>query len=330
MKDINILAIETSCDETSASIIKNGNIEIGTVVLSQMDIHKKYGGVVPEIASRMHIENITLVLEELFEKTNCSMDYIDYIGVTNGPGLIGSLLIGIQAAKTLSFIYNKPLILVNHLHGHIYANRLIGDFKFPLISLIISGGHTDIIYMDKDFSFKKIGSTKDDAVGETYDKVARIMDIPYPGGPLLDKLSYEGKPIYKLPMPLDDNSYDFSFSGLKTAVKNLYSITSNINKKDLCSSFQDVVVKIITKKTMRAVKEYNVKQLLISGGVAANSGIRDKFKELCAENNIELLIPPIKYCTDNAAMIGCAAYYAIINDTSSEDDLSAFSTTDLK
>ncbi|MDD4624014.1 MAG: tRNA (adenosine(37)-N6)-threonylcarbamoyltransferase complex transferase subunit TsaD [Bacilli bacterium] len=330
MNDIYILAIETSCDETSASIIKNGNIEIGTVVLSQMDTHKKYGGVVPEIASRMHIENITLVFEELFEKTNLNMDNIDYIGVTNGPGLIGSLLIGIQAAKTISFIYNKPLIPINHLHGHIYANRLIGDFKFPLIALIISGGHTDIIYMEKDFSFKKIGSTKDDAVGETYDKVARIMDISYPGGPLVDKLSYEGKPIYKLPIPLDDNSYDFSFSGLKTAVRNLYNTSPNINKEDLCSSFQDVVVKIITKKTMRAVKEYNVKQLLISGGVAANSGLRTKFKELCEENNIELLIPPIKYCTDNAAMIGCAAYYAIKNDLLSENELSAFSTTDVK
>lgn len=328
MKDTYVLAIESSCDETSASIIKNGNIEIKTIVLSQMDTHKLYGGVVPEIASRMHIENITLVLEELLTSSNMTFDDIDFIAVTNGPGLIGSLLIGLQAAKTLSFIHNKPLIPVNHLHGHIYANRLVGDFEFPLISLIISGGHTDIIYMDKDYSFKKIGSTKDDAVGETYDKVARIIGLPYPGGPLLDKLAQTGTPNYDLPTPLDDNSYDFSFSGLKTAVKNLYN--ENINKEDLASSFQNVVVNIIAKKTMRAVKEYNVKQLLISGGVAANSGIRNKFKELCEKEGIDLLIPPIKYCTDNAAMIGSAAYYAYKNDVVSQLNLSAFSTTDEK
>ena len=330
MKDINILAIESSCDETSASIIKNGNIEIGTVVLSQMDTHKKYGGVVPEIASRMHIENITLVLQELLDKTNMTIDEINAIGVTNGPGLIGSLLIGLQTAKTLAFIHKKPLIPVNHIQGHIYANRLVGDFKFPLISLTISGGHTDIIYMDKDYSFKKLGSTRDDAVGETYDKVARIMNIPYPGGPLVDELAIVGNNTYSLPIPLDDDSYDFSFSGLKTAVKNLYNNTPNIIKEDLCSSFQEVVVKIITKKTMKAVEEYNVKQLLISGGVAANSGIRNKFKELCDEKGIELLIPPIKYCTDNAAMIGCAAYYAYNNDVLSDASISVFSTTDTK
>lgn len=328
MKDIYILAIETSCDETSASIIKNGNIEINTIVLSQMDTHKLYGGVVPEIASRMHIENITLVLEELLTSSNMTFDDIDFIAVTNGPGLIGSLLIGLQAAKTLSFIHNKPLIPVNHLHGHIYANRLVGEFEFPLISLIISGGHTDIIYMDKEYSFKTIGSTKDDAVGETYDKTARILGLPYPGGPLLDKLAQTGTPIYKLPTPLDDNSYDFSFSGLKTAVKNLYN--ENIGKEDLASSFQNVVVNIIAKKTMRAVKEYNVKQLLISGGVAANSGIRNKFKDLCNQEGIELLIPPIKYCTDNAAMIGSAAYYAYKNDIVSQLNLSVFSTTNEK
>lgn len=328
MKDIYILAIETSCDETSASIIKNGNVEIHTIVLSQIDTHKLYGGVVPEIASRMHIESITLVLEELLNKSNMTFKDIDFISVTNGPGLIGSLLIGLQAAKTLSFIHDIPLIPINHIHGHIYANRFAGDFKFPLISLVISGGHTDIIYMDKDYSFKKIGSTKDDAVGETYDKVARIMGLPYPGGPLLDKLAQSGNPIYKLPIPLDDDSYDFSFSGLKTAVKNMYN--ENIKKEDLAASFQDVVANIITKKTMRAVKKYNVKQLLISGGVAANSKIRNKFKELCEKENIELLIPSIRYCTDNAAMIGAAAYYRYKNDNLSQMNSSAFSTTDKK
>ncbi len=330
MKDKYILAIETSCDETSASIIKNGKEEIGTVVLSQMDVHKKYGGVVPEIASRMHIENITLVLEELLDLTKMKIDQVDSIAVTNGPGLIGSLLIGLEAAKTLSLIYNKPLIPINHLQGHIYANRLIGDFKFPLLALIISGGHTDLIYMDKDFSYKKIGGTKDDAIGETYDKVARIMNIPYPGGPLVDKYASIGEATYDLPTPLDDKSYDFSFSGLKTAVKNFYANNSDINIENLCASFQKVVVNIISKKTMRAIKEYDVKQLLIAGGVAANSGIRNKFKDLCEKENIDLLIPPIKYCTDNAAMIGCAAYYASIYDTTSYMDSSVFSTSDNK
>jgi N6-L-threonylcarbamoyladenine synthase len=333
MKDLIVLAIETSCDETSASIIKNGNEEIGTVVLSQMDIHKQYGGVVPEIASRHHIENITLVLEEVLEKADMTMDNIDAIGITYGPGLVGSLLIGLQAAKALAFIHNKPLIPVHHIAGHIYANRLVGEFKFPLIALVISGGHTDIIYMENDYEFKKIGGTLDDAVGEAYDKVARVIGLEYPGGPLIDKLAQTGEPTYNLPLPMDDNTYNFSFSGLKSAVINLVHNETQrgniINKEDLSKSFQDITVNILTKKTMRALKEYNAKQLLIAGGVAANSGIRNKFIELCKENNIELLIPPIKYCTDNAAMIGAAAYYAYNKGLKGDSFLNAKSTEDL-
>ncbi len=324
MKDIFVLAIETSCDETSASIVKNGTDEIATVVLTQMDIHKIYGGVVPEIASRHHIENITLVLEEALEKANMTMENIDLIAVTYGPGLIGSLLIGIQAAKTLAFVYDKPLIPVHHIAGHIYANKLIGTFKFPLISLVISGGHTDIIYMEDEYSFKKLGGTLDDAVGEAYDKVARVLGLEYPGGPMVDKLAQTGHLTYKLPIPLDDDSYNFSFSGLKSAVINLINKEQREGRKiiveDLAASFQDVVVNILTKKAMRAVKRYGVKQLLIAGGVSANSSIREGFNRLCKENNIELLIPKIQYCTDNATMIGCAAYYAykkgIISDYS--------------
>ena len=317
MKDKIILAIESSCDETSMSIIKNGHIEIATVTLSQMDIHKEYGGVVPEIASRNHIENITMVLDECLTKANIKMDDIDAIGVTYGPGLSGSLLVGLQCAKTLSFLYNKPLIPVHHIAGHIYANRLVGEFKFPLIALVVSGGHTDIILMKKDYSFEYLGGTLDDAIGEAYDKVARVIDLPYPGGPRIDKLAKEGKHTYNLPTPMDDDSYDFSFSGIKSAVINLAHNEkqrgNELNKADLACSFQETVVNIISKKTIKAIKEHNIKQLIVAGGVASNSGLRNKLQELCNENNIELLIPPIECCTDNAAMIGCAAYYALEN-----------------
>ena len=314
MNDIYILAIESSCDETSASIIKNGHEEISTVVLSQMDTHANYGGVVPEIASRMHIENITMVLEETIEKSKLTMDDITAIAVTYGPGLIGSLLIGVEAAKTLAYIYKKPLVPVHHIAGHIYANNLEKKMEFPLMALVVSGGHTELIYMEKNYDFKKIGGTLDDAVGEAYDKVARVLKLPYPGGPLVDKLAFLGKDNYDLPLPLDDNSYNFSFSGIKSAVINLRHNEeqrgNSINNENLACSFQNRVVKILTKKTMKALKEYNVKNLIIAGGVAANKGIRNEFEKLCAEAKVNLTIPPINRCTDNAAMIGAAGYYA--------------------
>lgn len=309
-----ILAIESSCDETSVSIILNGQEEIAMVVLSQMDTHAKFGGVVPEVASRMHIENITMVIEDCLNKASLTMDEIDAIAVTYGPGLIGSLLIGVTAAKTLSYLYNKPLIPVHHIAGHIYANNLVKPLEFPLIALVVSGGHTELIYMKEDYHFDKIGGTLDDAVGEAYDKVARVLGLPYPGGPLVDKNAHLGEPTYKLPTPLDDQSYNFSFSGLKSAIINLVNTEkmkgNAINVNNLCASFQEDVVNILTKKTMRALKEYNVKNLIIAGGVAANKGLREKMTLLCEENNINLIIPPMKYCTDNAAMIGAAAYYA--------------------
>lgn len=313
MKDVYILAIESSCDETSVSIIKNGNEEISTVVLSQIDIHKKFGGVVPEIASRSHVENITIVIDECLEKANMKVEDMDAIAVTYGPGLAGSLIVGVEAAKTLAMIYNKPLIGVHHIAGHIYANRLETELKFPLICLVISGGHTEIIYMKENYSFEKLGGTLDDSVGESYDKVARVMDVPYPGGPMIDKYAYEGKHTYNLPLPLDDDSYNFSFSGIKSAVINLVHNEkqrgNEINIYDLATSFQDVVVDVLTKKTMKAVKEYNVKQLLVAGGVSANSGVRERLKDLCNKENVELVVPKLAYCTDNAAMIGAAAYY---------------------
>ncbi len=314
MKKTYILAIESSCDETSVSIICDGKEEIATVVLSQMDTHANFGGVVPEVASRMHIENITMVLEECLEKANMKMEDVDAIAITYGPGLIGSLLIGLQAAKTLAYLYGKPLIPVHHIAGHIYANNLVKPMEFPLISLVVSGGHTELIYMKDHYSFEKLGSTLDDAVGEAYDKVARVLGLHYPGGPLVDKLAHEGKDTYSLPLPLDDDSYNFSFSGIKSAVINLshneHQRGNEIITENLACSFQNRVVEILTKKTMRALREKNVKHLIIAGGVAANKGLREKFTELCEKEDIELTVPAMKYCTDNAAMIGAAGYYA--------------------
>lgn len=314
MKDIYILGIETSCDETSVSIVKNGNEEIATVILTQIDIHKDFGGVVPEIASRHHVKNITMVIEECLQKANMNIKDIDAIAVTYGPGLVGSLLIGVEAAKTLAYVNKIPLIPVNHMSGHIYANQLVKPLVFPLIALVISGGHTELIYMKDHYQFEKIGSTLDDAVGECYDKVARVIDVPYPGGPTIDRWAHEGEDTYNLPLPLNNNSYDFSFSGLKSAVINLshneIQRGNEIRKKDLATSFQNTVVEIITKKTMKALKDYNVNNLIVAGGVAANKGIREKLQELCEKENINYSFPDIKYCTDNAAMIAASGYYA--------------------
>lgn len=334
MNDVYILAIESSCDETSVSIIKNGREEIATVVLSQMDTHALYGGVVPEIASRMHIENITLVIEETLSKAHMTMNDIDAIAVTYGPGLIGSLLVGVQAAKTLAYVYNKPLIPVHHIAGHIYANNLVKPLEFPLIALVVSGGHTDLIYMKEDYSFERIGGTLDDAVGEAYDKVARVIGLSYPGGPVVDQYAHEGKDTYDLPLPKDDNSYDFSFSGLKSAVINVVHNEKQKGNKiipqNMAASFQNRVVEILTKKTMKAVKEYHVHNLIIAGGVSANRGLRERLEELCKEEKIHLTVPAMKYCTDNAAMIGAAGYYAYLLGRRADLDLNAKANDILK
>lgn len=333
MKDIYILGIESSCDETSMSIVKNGSEEIATVVLSQIDIHKNYGGVVPEIASRNHIENITIVLEELLSKSNITLENITAIAVTYGPGLIGSLLIGVQAAKTISLVTGKPLIPIHHIIGHIYANNLEGRLKFPLIALVVSGGHTELIYMKEDYSFQKIGGTLDDAVGECYDKVAKVIGLEYPGGPKVDKLAYQGKPTYDLPLPLNDKTYNFSFSGIKSAVINLVHNEeqrhNQINKEDLCATFQNNVIEVIAKKTMRALEEYNVKNLIIAGGVSANKGLRERLEKDCQENKINLSIPRIDYCTDNATMIASAGYFAYQKNIFADQTLNAVATDSL-
>lgn len=334
MKDIYIFGIESSCDETSCSIVKNGNEEIATIISSQIDVHKDYGGVVPEIASRHHVKNVTMVIDECLEKAKMKLEDMDAIAITYGPGLIGSLLVGIEAAKTLAYSFDKPLVPVHHISGHIYANNLVEEMKFPLIALVISGGHTELIYMKNHYSFEKLGGTLDDAIGECYDKVARVIDVPYPGGPTIDKWAHEGNDTYKLPLPLNDNTYNFSFSGLKSAVINLVHNETQrgveIRKKDLATSFQNIVVDIISKKTLKALKEKDVKNLIIAGGVAANKGIREKLIEICEKEQIHYTFPDIKYCTDNAAMIAASGYFAYKKGIVSDLKLNGKSTVELK
>lgn len=330
MKDTYILGIETSCDETSCSIVKNGTEEINTVILSQIDIHMLYGGVVPEIASRNHVKDILFVIDKCLKDSGLSMEKIDAVAVTYGPGLVGSLLVGLEAAKTIAYIFKKPLIPVHHIRGHIYANSIGKSLKFPLMALIISGGHTELLYMKDHFDYKIIGSTLDDAVGECYDKVARVVNIPYPGGPMLDKLAHEGHDTYNLPLPLDDDSFNFSFSGLKSAVinlaHNLEQKNEKVNTKDLACSFQKIVVTSLTTKTVRAMKKYKVNNLILAGGVAANEGIREKFSDLSKENGFTFSMPLIKYCTDNATMIAAAGYYLYVNDITSNIEINANSS----
>ena len=333
MKNTYILAIESSCDETSAAIVKNGNSVVSCTVLSQIDIHTVYGGVVPEIASRHHLKNITIIIEDCLNKANMNMAEIDAIAVTYGPGLIGSLLVGLEAAKTLAFTLNKPLIPVHHILGHIFSNNLENEMKYPLIALVVSGGHTELILMSDAYSFEYLGGTLDDAVGECYDKVARVMGIGYPGGPLVDKLAVIGKNNYKLPVPLDDDTYNFSFSGLKSAVINLIHNEEqrgiDINKEDLAASFQNVVIEVLTKKTIKALKEYDIKNLILAGGVSANKGLRDRLSGLLENEDINYIFPPFKYCGDNAAMIGAAGYYLYKNGITSTMALNAKSSEKL-
>lgn len=314
-KDTIILALESSCDETSISIVKNGNEDIYSVVYSQIPIHEKFGGVKPEIASRNHLLKILDVIDEIEEKSPLKIKDVDYIAVTYGPGLTGSLLISIEAAKTMSYILNKPLLPVHHIIGHIYSNAITSTLKFPLIALVISGGHSDIIKMDEHYSFTKIGGTLDDAVGEAYDKVAKILGLSYPGGPIIDKLAKLGNDTYNLPIPLDDDSSDFSFSGIKSAVINLVNNEkqrgNEIRVNDMACSFQNRVITILVKKTFRELEKHNINNLIIAGGVSANSTLRNTLILKSKEKNINLILPDLKYCTDNATMIGAAAYYGI-------------------
>ncbi len=318
MKDIYILAIESSCDETSIAIVKNGKEVISQITNTQIEYFKEIGGVVPEMASRMHADNIFYVYEEVLKKSKMTIGDIDAIAVTQGPGLIGSLIVGVNFAKTLAMLHDKPLIGVNHLKAHIYAVNLENEMKFPHLSLIISGGHTELIYLEENMSFKKIGQTLDDAVGESYDKVARLLSLGYPGGPKIDKLANIGEATYDLPMPKNDNTLDFSFSGLKSACFNMVNTNKmkgiEINKENFATSFQNVVVNTLLNKFKLAYDMYDIEQCSIVGGVSANSKIREEFNK--KYNN--LIIPSMNYTTDNAAMIGSIAYHMYLNNEFSD------------
>ena len=306
-----ILAIESSCDETAAAIIKDGKL-LSNIVSTQIDVHRKYGGVMPEIASRLHAENIAVVLEECLQEAKISLEEVDAFAVTRGPGLIGALHVGLQAAKTLAMLYKKPLIPVHHLAGHIYANEYVTDLEFPLLAVVVSGGNTELALMKDHLQFEIIGETRDDAIGECYDKVARVLGLPYPGGIPIDKLAKEGEHTYDLPTPLKgEYTYDFSYSGLKTNVINLVHKLEQrgeeINVPNMCRSFQDVAVGLVVDRTVKAVKEYNVKEVILAGGVSANSYLRGEMNRLIPKLNTKIIIPPMWCCTDNAAMIAKVA-----------------------
>nr|WP_247739344.1 tRNA (adenosine(37)-N6)-threonylcarbamoyltransferase complex transferase subunit TsaD [Bacillus sp. 165] len=311
-----VLGIETSCDETAVAIIKDGTEILSNVVASQIESHKRFGGVVPEIASRHHVEQITIVLEEAMKQAEITFDDIDAIAVTEGPGLVGALLIGVNAAKALAFAHDIPLVPVHHIAGHIYANQLVEELEFPLLALVVSGGHTELVYMREHNSFEVIGETRDDAAGEAYDKVARTLSLPYPGGPYIDRLAHEGQPIIDLPRAwLEADSYDFSFSGLKSAVINTVHNAKQrgeeIAPEDLAASFQESVIDVLVTKTLRAAQEYKVKQVLLAGGVAANKGLRSTLEtSFTTLDTMQLIIPPLSLCTDNAAMIAVAGTVA--------------------
>ncbi|WP_343781927.1 tRNA (adenosine(37)-N6)-threonylcarbamoyltransferase complex transferase subunit TsaD [Alkalibacillus silvisoli] len=307
-----ILAIETSCDETAAAVVQGGTKLRSNVVATQMEIHQKFGGVVPEVASRHHIEQITIVMEQALYEADVSIDDIDAVAVTEGPGLVGALLVGVNAAKALAYAHGKPVIGVHHIAGHIYANRLEKEFEFPLLSLVVSGGHTELIYMEQHGEYEIIGETRDDAAGEAYDKVAKALNLPYPGGPQIDRLAQLGEDTYQFPRSyLEEGSYDFSFSGLKTSVINklhqLRQKGDEIDRENVAASFQESVIDVLVDKTYQAAVDYNVKQLIVAGGVSANQTLRRRMERRFADTDVELAIPPLYLCTDNAAMIGAKA-----------------------
>lgn len=307
-----ILAIESSCDETGIAITRDGKL-LCNVVSTQIDVHQKYGGVMPEVASRLHTENILIVLKEALEKANINQSEIDAIAVTRGPGLIGALHVGMQAAKTLALVLNKPLIPVHHLAAHIYANEFVSPLKFPLLAVIVSGGNTQLVIMEKHLHFRIIGDTKDDAIGECYDKVARVLGLGYPGGLPVDRLAQTGVHTYKLPSPLVNEGYDFSFSGLKTNIINLVNNMKQrgeeIHVANLCTSFQETAMDVIINKSIKAALDFKVAQVVVAGGVSANSYLRKNIVKSISELGIEVTIPPMWCCTDQAAMIAKLGEY---------------------
>ena len=308
-----ILAIESSCDETAVAITDDGKL-LANVVATQISVHEKFGGVMPEIASRLHTENIAVCLKEALEQSHLKFEDMDAFAVTRGPGLIGCLHVGLQAAKTLAMLYDKPLIPVHHLAGHIYANEYVGDFIYPMLCVVVSGGNTELVLMKGDLDFEIIGETKDDAVGECYDKVARVLGLPYPGGLPIDQHAKKGQHTYHLPVPDAGPSagkYDFSYSGLKTSVINLVNSMKMkgepVNVDDMARSFQDVAIGTVVEKSLRAASDYHVKQIVLAGGVSANSYLREQMKTKLEGTGIDLIIPPLWCTTDNAAMIAKVA-----------------------
>lgn len=324
-----ILAIESSCDETAVAVIEDEHIVLANVVATQIDVHKEYGGVIPEIASRIHIENISMVIAECLKKANLKMEDIDAVAFTQGPGLIGSLHVGVQAAKTLAWAFKKPLVPVHHIAGHIYANRLVSELHFPLLALVVSGGHTELIYMKDEWSFEVLGTTQDDAIGEAFDKVGRVLGLPYPGGVYIDKLSKQGKNIYKLPKPKPEKELDFSFSGLKSGVlqfiKRMERQNETFKPEDLACSFQETAISCLLERADKALERYDVKQFVLAGGVAANSCLREHVLNDLQKKYpaVECLIPPLSCCTDNAAMIGVAGSVAYRHGVRADFDVSA-------
>jgi N6-L-threonylcarbamoyladenine synthase len=330
MKDNLILAIETSCDETAAAVVRNGREVLSNIISSQIELHKLYGGVVPEIASRKHIEKINQVIEEALVEAKVSLDDIDAIGVTYGPGLVGALLVGVAEAKAISFATKKPLVGVHHIEGHVSANYIENkELEPPFLCLIVSGGHTHLVLVKEYGTYEIIGRTRDDAAGEAFDKVARAIGLGYPGGPKIDKLSKEGnKNAITFPRAhIEGAPYDFSFSGLKSAVLNHINISEmkqeEINRADIAASFQEAVIDVLITRTMLAAKDFNMKQVAIAGGVASNSALRDAMATACKENGLTFYHPSPIFCTDNAAMIGAAAYYEYQKGTRSGLDLNA-------
>lgn len=330
MEDKYILAIESSCDETSAAVVVNGREVLSNVIASQIDTHKKYGGVVPEVASRMHIEAISGVVEEALEEANVTLDKIDAIGVTYGPGLVGALLVGLQFAKGLAFATKKPLIGVNHIEGHICANYIQHkELKPPFVSLVVSGGHTFIVHVKNYGEYEVIGQTRDDAAGEAYDKVARALGLGYPGGPKIDKLAKEGNPkaIVFPKANFHEETLDFSFSGVKSAVLNYLNKCKmqniEVNNADVAASFQHAVIDVLKENVLLTCKKKNVKTIAIAGGVASNSSLRETLTKEASKRGIEVLFPAPILCTDNAAMIGSAAYFNFINEKISDLNLNA-------